>query len=939
VNQFKINPILALCAVLLLSAGPASAALLYATVHYGTINGSLFSGIVKVDTTTNTITTYPKTRFFGLADSLALSADGTFIVYDTNGASIAQLHKYAFAGAGTDTLMVDFTDPAQAPASIAHTAGGSEPQDLIYDPTGTAVIVSHYTANAVTITTGLPNGPFATSILIQDSRSIYPEGLAFDNTGTNLYMLAGFGTSPCGIYKYTYNAGTTPPTATYANLKNESLVDSTTAEPHPCSLDGLTYDPVTKMLYATSAFSGYLWRIDPATLAATQVGTLPHDTSPGSANASLGPDGVVSDGRGLLYIASRGGTITQGGTSYNAAVWSFNVNTLQLNALTPVSGIDDISPNPVNPPDLTKVFNPSIISNGGTSTLTFTITNSNPAITLTGVGFNPNPDVLPTGLTATAIAPTTLPIAAGCGGSASFQVTSTAVYFSGATIAGGGTCTLPSITVTANGSATGTLQNCEVPTSNEAGPGPQGCGNITIAATANPPSLTKVFSPKTILQGSNTILQFTLTNPSASTQLTNVSFTDNTTTGWPAGLQITPASQTIPISVPCSSGTLSGGTLTVTGGNSITFSGGTLSAGATNCVFPSPGLSVTGILTGLQQNTTAVVTATDPSTGSTVTGTQASDSVTVNQPPANPPVIVKSFAQSNIAVNGTTTVTFTITNPNLTIPLSGISFTDSPLPSGIQATPATGSACGGTYTATATSITLTGGSLAAGASCTIQVTVTGITAGSYTNCVTVMYLVDGVTAPGNQSCASILIGAIYPFQIRYASNLNQGDSFVNIVNAGTAGGDPSGRICANTYVFNAAEEMVACCSCLITPDGVQSYSVVHDLIGNLLTPSVPNEVVIKLLATLPDATGKCDASAPTATNLISGMRAWGSSLHALPTFPVTYGTAETHFSIAELGDGELHNLTLYCTAIKNFIGGGYGICNNCRTGALGASQK
>ena len=109
--------------------------------------------------------------------------------------------------------------------------------------------------------------------------------------------------------------------------------------------------------------------------------------------------------------------------------------------------------------------------------------------------------------------------------------------------------------------------------------------------------------------------------------------------------------------------------------------------------------------------------------------------------------------------------------------------------------------------------------------------------------------------------------------------------------------------------------------------------VVHASIASGADP------LLKLLATLPDAGGNCNASAPTASNLISGMRAWGSSLHALPTFPVTYGTAETPFSFADLGDTEFNNLTLYCRAIQSFIGGGYGICNTCRTGALGASQK
>jgi Beta-propeller repeat len=103
---------------------------------------------------------------------------------------------------------------------------------------------------------------------------------------------------------------------------------------------------------------------------------------------------------------------------------------------------------------------------------------------------------------------------------------------------------------------------------------------------------------------------------------------------------------------------------------------------------------------------------------------------------AQPPTITKAFGDASISLGSDTSLTFTLNNPNLTTALSGVSFTD-PLPPGlIVGTPngLTGS-CGGTVTATpdSSSITLSGGMLAANSGCTFSVTVTGQMVGSWLN--------------------------------------------------------------------------------------------------------------------------------------------------------------------------------------------------------------
>src|SRR6202045_4390590 len=121
-----------------------------------------------------------------------------------------------------------------------------------------------------------------------------------------------------------------------------------------------------------------------------------------------------------------------------------------------------------------------------------------------------------------------------------------------------------------------------------------------------------------------------------------------------------------------------------------------------------------------------------------------------------------------------------------------------------------------------------------------------------------------------------------PFQIRYASNLvNGGDAVINITNTGAsatgavvnqvpnAQNNIDGSICVNIYTFAADEQEVACCSCLVTPNALWSASVKNALLHSTLTPSFPNEVVIKLVSTFPTGTNhdKCNPATVSQSNI------------------------------------------------------------------------
>lgn len=181
------------------------------------------------------------------------------------------------------------------------------------------------------------------------------------------------------------------------------------------------------------------------------------------------------------------------------------------------------------------------------------------------------------------------------------------------------------------------------------------------------------------------------------------------------------------------------------------------------------------------------------------------------------------------------------------------------------------------------------------------------------------------------------------FLVRYASNLAVGDSVVDITNTGGAATTAfpiNGNICANVYVFSPDEQLISCCSCPITPNGLVSLSARNDLINNTLTPGVPTSIVIKLLATSGPA---CNAAtAGTGTNTFApGIAAWGTTIHALPVTPATpattYGTTETAFTRATLSVAEVNRLTGLCGFIQT-NGSGFGICRSCRLGGLGGAS-
>jgi DNA-binding beta-propeller fold protein YncE len=223
------------------SAAPAQAAIIFATELKN--NGG---ELVRVDTSTNTVTTVGNVSG---PDSL---------IFDTNGNIV---YSQVFIG------QVSTFNPNTMTNTVLAT-GLSIPQDLALEPSGNTVLISD-TGNARVLRQSLSGGPFS----VLASGLVGPVGITYDNTG-KLFLLTS------GDNKIRQLDPTTG-----ATLNSLTLPGS--------GLDGLTFDPVTGNLWA--AEGGNLIEIP------TNLSTSTVHTPIGYTGST---DGLESDGMGHIFLAS-----------------------------------------------------------------------------------------------------------------------------------------------------------------------------------------------------------------------------------------------------------------------------------------------------------------------------------------------------------------------------------------------------------------------------------------------------------------------------------------------------------------------------------------------------------------------------------------------------------------------------------------------------------
>jgi large repetitive protein len=274
--------------------------------------------------------------------------------------------------------------------------------------------------------------------------------------------------------------------------------------------------------------------------------------------------------------------------------------------------------------------------------------------------------------------------------------------------------------------------------------------NVSFTGCVEPvdPTITKAFSADPIAVGGVSKLTFTLTNTNASA-LTGTTFSDT----FPAGLQVA--------GTPNASTTCGGTWAPAAGATTVTLTGGTIPASGACTV----SVDVTATAGGVHTNVSGIVTTTEGGTGD---DTPATDTLTAVLPPS----IAKAFAPSPILANGVSTLTFTVTNPNPDIAISGVAFFDMfPVAPGAMVVAAApnstvSAGCGAaTFSASAGagSVTFSNGSIAGGGTCVVTVDVTASAVGTYNNTTfNISHVVNAQSVSGNSASDSLVVESPVP---------------------------------------------------------------------------------------------------------------------------------------------------------------------------------
>jgi uncharacterized repeat protein (TIGR01451 family) len=587
-----------------------------------------------------------------------------------------------------------------------------------------------------TLPTGLTVANASATVCGGTLTTTSPTGIALTGATIAVNSQCQFSVTVTGAASGQYTNTTGNVTSTNGGTGNTATANLTVASPPTMTK---AFNPTTIALNANSTLSFSI--TNPNTNVALS-GVAFTDSLPAGLVVAATPNVTGSCGSGTITatagsgsISLSGGTLTASPAAGSSCTFSVSVTGttagLKSNSVT-VTSTEGGAGTPatasltvIAPPTISKAFNPTTIALNATSTLSFTITNPNTASPLSGVAFTDN---LPAGVVVAA----TPNVTGSCGsGTITALAGSGSISLSGGTLtaspAVGSSCTF-SVDVT--GTTAGAKSNTTGAVSSTEG-GTGATSNTAPLTVVAPPSIAKVFNPSTIAQSDTTSLTFTITNPAANVDaLTGVAFTDTLPTG---------------LTVANASATVCGGTLTTTAPTGIALSGATINANS-QCQFS---VTVTGAAAGQYTNTTGNVTSTNGGTGNTAS---ANLTVQVELPPA----IAKVFNPGNIALNATTSLTFTITNPAANIaPLAGVAFTDT-LPTGLTVANASATVCGGTLTTTApTGIALSGATIAVNSQCQFSVTVTGAAAGQFTNTTGNVTSTNGGT--GNTASANLTV--------------------------------------------------------------------------------------------------------------------------------------------------------------------------------------
>ncbi|HSL84073.1 MAG TPA: hypothetical protein VLF66_14975 [Thermoanaerobaculia bacterium] len=360
-------------------------------------------------------------------------------------------------------------------------------------------------------------------------------------------------------------------------------------------------------------------------------------------------------------------------------------------------------------PRLQKEFTDDPVQPGDTVTLEFTLSHpaeaSGDAI---GIAFTDDLEAIPTLSGLQSLSGTLTDV---CGTGSEISGSST-LFFSGGTLSPGESCAF-SVTLQVpagapSGNHLNTTSTVQATVDGVATESPAASALLSVAILV----LTKEFTDDPVLPGATVTLEFTIQNLSPSAEATDVVFTDNLGAVLP-GL--------VPSDLPKLDVCGTGSSFTISG-STLVLSGGSLDPGE-SCTFDTVLQVPPGAASGTYPNSTAGFSATVE--GGTVLFPNAADTLTVDD---NLLLFAKEFTDDPVPPGATVTLRFTIENlasetatdiaftDDLDAALSGLAALGLPIadPCG------TGSALVGDPDAS--TLSFTGGTLAAGGSCTFDVT-------------------------------------------------------------------------------------------------------------------------------------------------------------------------------------------------------------------------
>jgi uncharacterized repeat protein (TIGR01451 family) len=735
------------------------------TLAYGQSTSFYFDTIVNEDTPSGTILTnsvqieynsqtLPATTFAASSAAASATVMGPPTISKTFSPGVIDPAQSA-------VMTITLSNPASNPENLTGVSfSDTYPVGLVNTSNPNPQINCTPGSTAGTLNGGAANG---NSIGVSPGATIAPNGVCTISVNVTSMTAGNYTNTTSAVTSNNGGAGSTASAVLYVGKPRIAKVFA------PATINAGAVSTLTLTLQNTAptaltqvAFSD--------TLTNMQVAPTPNVTNScgGAVSAAPAATSIALNNGALPGSASC--TVTVDVTSNVAGTWpntTTGVSSLESGAAGQPSNTAELTV--VGPPLVSKSFLPLSVRTNEDAVLSLVLTNPNTGTTLTNVGLVDN---YPSGMVnasphdaqVTCTTGSTAPAPTATDGGSSVSLGGTA------SLAAGGSCT---ITVNVRSASVNSYSNTTNAVTSSAGTG--GTAHATLIV-ANRLSATKAFSPTSIASNNpvtgaytSSVMSITVTATGGAT-VNGINYEDS----FPAGLIVANTPNPV-MGSGCAAGALQGRTGSsgwgpvVSGNTALRLSGVNLSGGG-SCVVS---VNVTANSSARYTNTTGRVYSTNGGTAGPATAWLDV---------LGPPVISKSFNPTVIAVrNGDSnfsTLTITLSNPTTAqTGLTGVTFTDI-FPADMTVRTGGGNqgvtnTCGGNFTGSAngggswnavnvinggdTAVRLTGGTLAANATCTLTVSVQGRSEGVKANTIAGVSASNGGTGAGTS--ASLLVGA------------------------------------------------------------------------------------------------------------------------------------------------------------------------------------